>query len=242
MPIPKIIHYCWFGSKPLPGSCRKLLATWEKHLPDYRIMLWNEESFDLTQSEYVLDAYRAGKYAFVSDYVRLFALKKYGGIYFDTDIEVLRNFDDLLSGHGAVFGFESDEKVMTAFMAAEPDHPVISEFFASYTDRAFDSARLEPNTVILTDILRRRGLALRNSMQALGADTVVFPLDYFQAYDFSRATLCLADHTCTIHRCFGSWCSLRERLVFAGKRALGTMLSEKGYNRLKRLKKKIMGG
>lgn len=242
MSIPKIIHYCWFGNKPLPKSCSKLIASWKKQLPDYTIMLWNEKSFDVTQSAYVENAYRAGKYAFVSDYARLFALKTYGGIYFDTDIEVVRNFDHLLDGYGAVFGFESGEKVMTAFMAAQPEHPIISEFFAAYADRTFDRTKLEPNTVILTEILKRRGLVPNNEKQVLGADAVVFPLDHFQAYDFSKATLCLTDHTCTIHRCFGSWCSLQERLVFAGKRVLGTLLSEESYNRLKRLKKKIMGG
>ena len=78
-------------------------------------------------------------------------------------------------------------------------------------------------------------------MQLLGEDTAVFPLDYFQAYDFSKAMLCVTEHTCTIHRCFGSWCSPRERMIFAIKRALGKCLSEEGYRRLKRIKKKLTG-
>jgi len=242
MSIPKIIHYCWFGNKPLPNSCRKMIASWEKYLPDYRIMLWNEASFDVTESEYVEAAYRAGKYAFVSDYVRLFALKKYGGIYLDTDVEVVRNFDSLLNGQDAVFGFESEEKVMTAFMAVRADHPIINEFFAYYADKVFDLTNLEPNTVVLTDILKHRGLAVNNKKQTIGKDAVVFPLDYFQAYNFSKALLCITDNTVTIHRCFGSWCSLKERMIFSAKRILGTLLSEKGYNRLKRIKKRIMGG
>ncbi|MBR2423278.1 MAG: glycosyl transferase [Oscillospiraceae bacterium] len=241
MSIPKIIHYCWFGNKPLPASCRKMIATWEKYLPDYEIRRWDETTFDITSSEYVRAAYQAGKYAFVSDYARLCALKEYGGIYLDTDIEVIRSFDDLLSGYSAVFGFESGEKVMTAFMAARPEHPIILEFLSRYAGKAFDAAAAEPNTVLLTDVLTRRGLVLQNRMQRLDGDTAVFPLDYFQAYDFSRAALCVTDHTCTIHRCFGSWCSPKERLVFSTKRVLGKCLSEEGYSKLKSMKKKIMG-
>ena len=241
MSIPKIIHYCWFGKKPLPASCEKMIASWARQLPDYKIMRWDESTFDITSSEYVRDAYRYGKFAFVSDYVRLYALKQYGGIYLDTDIEIIRSFEDLLLGQRAVFGFESGEKVMTAFIAAEPDHPIIDEFFARYGDKTFDAAVLEPNTVGLTEVLSARGLVVNNTLQHLDGDAVVFPLEYFQAYDFTKAKLCITEHTRTIHRCFGSWCSPKKRLLSAIKRALGKCLSEEGYRKLKGIKKRIMG-
>ena len=218
-----------------------MISTWKKLLPEYELRLWDETSFDIDSSDFVRDAYRAGKFAFVSDYVRLCALKEYGGVYLDTDIEVIRSFDPLLRGRGAVFGFESGEKVMTAFMAARPEHPIIHAFLSCYEGRVFDAAEPEPNTVLLTGVLKDRGLILNNTMQLLGEDTAVFPLDYFQAYDFSKAMLCVTEHTCTIHRCFGSWCSPRERMIFAIKRALGKCLSEEGYRRLKRIKKKLTG-
>ena len=218
-----------------------MISTWKKLLPEYELRLWDETSFDVDSSDFVREAYRAGKFAFVSDYVRLCALKEYGGIYLDTDIEVIRSFDPLLRGRGAVFGFESGEKVMTAFMAARPEHPIIHAFLSCYEGRVFDAAAPEPNTVLLTGLLKDRGLVLNNTMQLLDEDTAVFPLDYFQAYDFSKALLCVTEHTCTIHRCFGSWCSPRERMIFALKRALGKCLSEEGYRRLKRIKKKLTG-
>lgn len=218
-----------------------MISTWKKLLPEYELRRWDETSFDVDSSDFVREAYRAGKFAFVSDYVRLCALKEYGGIYLDTDIEVIRSFDPLLRGRGAVFGFESGEKVMTAFMAARPEHPIIHAFLSCYEGRVFDAAAPEPNTVLLTGVLKDRGLVLNNTMQLLGEDTAVFPLDYFQAYDFSKALLCVTEHTCTIHRCFGSWCSPRERMIFALKRALGKCLSEEGYRRLKRIKKKLTG-
>lgn len=218
-----------------------MISTWKKLLPEYELRRWDETSFDVDSSDFVREAYRAGKFAFVSDYVRLCALKEYGGIYLDTDIEVIRSFDPLLRGRGAVFGFESGEKVMTAFMAARPEHPIIHAFLSCYEGRVFDAAAPEPNTVLLTGLLKDRGLVLNNTMQLLGEDTAVFPLDYFQAYDFSKALLCVTEHTCTIHRCFGSWCSPRERMSFAIKRTLGKCLSEEGYRRLKRIKKKLTG-
>ena len=241
MSIPKIIHYCWFGGKPLPKGCREMIATWERSLPGYELRLWDETTFDITSSEFVRAAYQAGKYAFVSDYARLCALKEYGGIYLDTDIEVIRSFDELLNGYSAVFGFESGEKVMTAFMAAQPEHPIIDAFLSRYAGKTFDEAEPEPNTVILTELLRERGLLINNTMQLLDTDAAVFPLDYFQAYDFSRAQLCVTDHTRTIHRCFGSWCSPKERMIFAIKRTLGKYLPEKVYRRLKGIKKRLMG-
>lgn len=241
MSIPKIIHYCWFGGKPLPKSCRKMIATWEQNLPGYEIWRWDETTFDVTSSAFVSAAYQAGKYAFVSDYARLCALKEYGGIYLDTDIEVIRSFDDLLEGHSAVFGFESGEKVMTAFMAAQAEHPLIHAFLSRYCGKVFDASAPEPNTVVLTELLREHGLHIHNTTQSLDGDVVVFPLDYFQAYDFSKAQLCITDHTCTIHRCFGSWCSPKERMLFALKRTLGKYLPGKVYSSLKSIKKRLMG-
>lgn len=241
MSIPKIIHYCWFGGKPLPANCAALIDSWRRQLPGYQIMRWDETTFDLSGSAYVKDAYQAGKYAFVSDYVRLYALKTYGGVYLDTDIEIVRDFDDLLERYDAVFGFESGEKVMTAFMAARPEHPIIVEFWDDYARKEFDPGNLEPNTVPLTSILKRRGLSLSNRFQQLGGDTAVFPLDYFQAYDFTKSALCVTEHTRTIHRCYGSWCTPGQRMVFAVKRALGSHLSEAGYDRLKCIKKRLTG-
>lgn len=241
MSIPKIIHYCWFGGKPLPKSIQKMIASWEHQLPDYEIRRWDETTFDVTSNEFVRAAWQSGKFAFVSDYVRLCALKEFGGIYLDTDIEVLRSFDGLLDKYSAVFGFESGDKVMTAFMAARRGHPIIEDFLSRYEGKTFDASAPEPNTVILTGVLKERGLVIDNTMQQLDGDTAVFPLDYFQAYDFSKATLCAGDHTYTIHRCFGSWCSPKERMIFAIKRALGACLSEKAYSRLKGIKKRVLG-
>ena len=104
--IPKMIHYCWFGGNPLPESTKKYIRTWKQFLPDYKITEWNETNFDIQSAPaYVREAYEAKKYAFVSDYVRVQKLLQYGGIYFDTDVEVVRPFEQYLQGHSMVAGF-----------------------------------------------------------------------------------------------------------------------------------------
>ena len=107
--IPKIIHYCWFGRNPLPESAQKCIASWRKFFPDYEIVEWNEDNFDVRSIPYTAQAYDAKKYAFVSDYARFKILYEHGGIYFDTDVEVIRPFDDILA-RGAFMGYEIDPK------------------------------------------------------------------------------------------------------------------------------------
>ena len=116
--IPKIIHYCWFGGKPLPPKAKKYIESWKKFCPDYEIKEWNESNFDVHCCRYVEEAYNAKKWAFVSDYARFLALYNEGGIYFDTDIEVLKPFDNLL-GCGAFFGFGWETLTLPVFGASK---------------------------------------------------------------------------------------------------------------------------
>ena len=106
--IPKIIHYCWFGGKPLPKLAQKCKASWEKFFPDYEIKEWNEQNFDVNQVMFTEEAYKLKNYAYVSDYVRFWVLYHYGGIYFDTDVEVIRPLDDIIA-HGSFLGFECQD-------------------------------------------------------------------------------------------------------------------------------------
>lgn len=237
MSIPKIIHYCWFGQQMIPAEIAQYMDSWKKVLPDYEIIEWNESRFDVTSVPYVKAAYEAGKYAFVSDYVRLYALAQYGGIYFDVDIQVLHSFDAFLE-HQAFFGFESDEKVMTAMMAAVSHHPLIEAFLNSYQTKIFDPDHLEPNTVMLTGLLQKEGLLLNGKTQPLSKGIMVYALDYFNGFDFAQAELCLTDHTCSIHHCYGSWCSPKDQFIFKMKKGLRRILGRKGYALLKKWKKK----
>ena len=107
MCIPKIIHYCWFGHNKLPALYEKCIQSWKKYCPDYEIVCWNEENFDITQNRYAKEAYEAGKWAFVSDYVRLKVLFEHGGIYLDTDVELIRPIDALVAD-GGYMGFDEN--------------------------------------------------------------------------------------------------------------------------------------
>ena len=131
--IPHIIHYCWFGEKPFPKRYKKYIETWKKNLPDYTVMKWDENNFPIDRYIYAKEAMQAEKMAFVSDVARIYALYEYGGIYFDADVEVLKNFSVLLEGHSAVLGTEDEGKTIgTGFMAFTPKHEICLKMLEYY--------------------------------------------------------------------------------------------------------------
>lgn len=148
--IPKIIHYVWVGPKPLTSLAKHCIVSWEKHLPDYEIKLWNETNSPM-QHPYVQAMYAQKKWAFVSDYIRFYALEKDGGIYLDTDTEVLKSFDDLLT-HEAFFGKTKDGVTAAGVIGATPHHPAIQAMLDVYEkDQTFSTQRTSPRTV--TEVL-----------------------------------------------------------------------------------------
>ena len=158
--IPRIIHYCWFGGDK-PKKVLKCIESWKKCLPDYEIMEWNQNNFNVYEKQYTADAYQAHKYAFVSDVARIKALYDYGGIYLDTDVMVYKNFNNILN-HRCVFGFEEEQYIATSFMACEPQHPLMKKFLSIYDDLLFfdENGNIIPGTNVekLTKILTDMGL------------------------------------------------------------------------------------
>ena len=134
--IPKIIHYCWVGRNPLPDDVRHYIESWKKYCPDYKIIEWNEDNFDIFFNQYAREAYNAKKWAFVSDYIRLSVLNTYGGIYMDTDVEVVKNLDEFLSNK-AFSGFESNKYIPTGIMGAEKGNAWIQYLLSYYDNRSF---------------------------------------------------------------------------------------------------------
>lgn len=210
--IPKIIHYCWFGGKEKPESVRRMIRTWQKYCPDYQLKEWNETNFDIHVNRYCEEAYAQRKWAFVSDVARLWALYHEGGIYMDTDVEVLRPLDELLK-HKAFLGFEGTQWIATSIMGAEPNNGLIGEFLTSYNDRAFVKAdgsldqttNVEEWTRLLTD---RYGLELNGKRQYV-ADFDIYPTDYFTPYDYLTGRLHQTDDTYTVHWFGQSWINNR---------------------------------
>ena len=162
--IPCIIHYCWFGGNPLPPLAEQCLASWHTHMPDYQLMRWDETNFDINAAPlYVRQAYEARKFAFVSDYVRLWALEQYGGLYMDVDFEVFRPFDDLMDKYPAFAGYEGSKRqpVMQGVIASEPHGAWVKDMLSTYETRPFvkPDGRLDmtPNTSFFSDRLESQG-------------------------------------------------------------------------------------
>ena len=146
--IPKIIHYCWFGRGPLPELAQKCIASWKKYLPDYEIKEWNEDNFDVNIIPYTAEAYKAKKYAFVSDYARFWILYKFGGIYFDTDVEVIRPIDDIVE-RGNFMGFETDPSLTNDDASKASVAPGLGKLVVSATHPTFQSDIVAKSTSIV---------------------------------------------------------------------------------------------
>lgn len=207
--IPKIIHYCWFGGNPLPEDAVACIESWKKYCPDYEIMEWNESNFPVDFNDYVKEAYEAKKWAFVSDVARLYALVNYGGVYMDTDVEVVRPIDKILE-YGAISGFESSGSVPTGLMACEKEHPFFVRLLNDYEGDHFimedGSYNLTTNVVRITNMCLDGGLVLNDTEQTV-CDFTLMPHDYFCPKDIVSHEVFLTENTYAIHHFSGSWLS-----------------------------------
>lgn len=206
--IPKKIHYCWFGGNPLPEDAKRCLETWKKYLPDYEIRVWNESNFDINSNLYVKQAYEARKFAFVTDYVRLYALLTEGGVYMDTDVEVLGSFNPFLHHH-AFSGFETNNTVPTGMMAAEKGSLWAKELLEWYDDKSFvkhdGSYDTTTNTCTITKYMVDKGLRLNNKLQDFPGLITIYPSEYFCPKDHGTGLIHTTDKTVCIHHFAGSW-------------------------------------
>ena len=212
--IPKIIHYCWFGRGEKPELAKKCIASWKKFCPDFEIREWNEDNFDVHCCEYVEEAYASKKYAFVTDYVRLYAMYTCGGIYMDTDVEVVRPLEEFLTCK-AFSGFESTRYIPTGIMASEKGVPIIHELLDYYTDKHFlnddGSQDTTTNCVPITNIMLSHGLELNGKLQTV-AEFTFYPSDYFCPFENETGVLRRTNNTAAIHWFNKSWLPQNIRL------------------------------
>lgn len=217
--IPKIIHYCWFGRGPLPELAQKCIASWKKYLPDYEIKEWNEDNFDVNIIPYTAEAYQAKKYAFVSDYARFWILYQYGGIYFDTDVEVIRPIDDIVE-RGNFMGFETDPKPQLKADASEasvnpglgmgvaPGLGIIKKMLDYYEGRHFEfiPGGIGQLTIvhIATEVLRKAGLKQQQGIQQVD-DMWIYSAEYFCPINLKTGRIHVRPNTRTIHHYAGTW-------------------------------------
>ena len=213
--IPKIIHYCWFGRGKKPELAEKCIASWKKFLPDYKICEWNEDNFDLNMYPYAREAYDKRKFAFVTDVVRLYVLSKMGGVYFDTDVEVLSSLDPFL-GHNAFSGFENEKEIPTGLMASEKDGAWVNELLDYYNGRHFVNSDgtfdATTNVKTITAITEKHGLITKNSYQDLPNYVTMYPKDYFCPKSYIDGKIYLTNNTVCIHHFSGSWIPWEQRV------------------------------
>jgi len=213
--IPKIIHYCWFGRNPLPPLATKCISSWKKYLPDYEIKEWNEDNFDVNAIEYTKEAYAAKKYAFVSDYARFWILYHYGGLYFDTDVEIIRPIDDILE-KGAFMGCETNGGKDTQISVApglglgfEKGNSLLKELIDFYSNMHFLKEDGTPNLSITivghtTEYLKTKGLKNTSGIQEVEG-IFIYPSEYFCPINVVTDKLHVTENTRSIHHYAATW-------------------------------------
>lgn len=214
--IPKIIHYCWFGGNPLPESALKCIESWKKYLPDYEIKQWDEDNFDINAIEYIKDAYKEKKYAFVSDYARFWILYNFGGLYFDTDVEIIKPMNDIIEA-GPFFGAEIDGNLKKGTfpkiapglcIGAEEAMPLFKTILEKYADLNFygEDGTFNKYTMIplVTDLLIAAGMKTGKDIQHV-AGIDLYPSEYFNPLDIATGVLNITQNTRSIHWFMASW-------------------------------------
>ena len=213
--IPKVIHYCWFGRNPKPKDVLDYIETWKKHNPDYEIKEWNEDNFDIHCCKYVWEAYNVKKYAFVSDYARLYALYTEGGIYLDTDVEVRKSFGDFLT-YRTVLGWEADY-IGTGMLACQKGQNWPKALMDSYHQENFISwfgkLNIIPNPYRLCNILKPYGLVMNRERQTLNDGIEIFKLEYFCAHLADHSKYYITDNTVCIHHYSETWTKKNQSYV-----------------------------
>ena len=225
--MKKIIHYCWFGGKKLPKDVLKCIKTWKKYLPDYEIKEWNESNFDVNSHPFVKGAYENKKWAFVSDYVRIYALYNEGGIYFDTDLKVIKNPGKILETDDMFLGYEDSGYVGTAVIGgAEPHNAFIKEILDYYDkidkfnpDIVYNYA----NPVVISKLLKnyKKETRKEDGVDIFENNVHVYPRDYFFPISFDYTEKVFTENTCTVHLFNATWTDKRDKRMTTLNRKLG---------------------
>lgn len=223
--IPKKIHYCWFGRGQKSDKMVQYMDSWKKFCPDYAIKEWNEDNFDIQVNKFVREAYRNHKFAFVSDYARLYALYTEGGIYLDTDVEVIRPLDCFLQ-HQSFSGFEDWCLIQTGILGAEKGTVWLKNEMNYYEKQSFirwnGAFNVRPNTKLLTEHAFQYGFQMNGEYQVLNNGLALYPQDYFAPKSYMTHTINVTKNTCTIHHFAGSW-NIKPKNELSLERYLGEL-------------------
>jgi mannosyltransferase OCH1-like enzyme len=227
--IPKIIHYVWFGNRQKTKKMEKCLQSWKKFCPDYKIIEWNESNFDINCNRFIKEAYDAGRYPFASDVARLIVLYEYGGIYVDSDVEIIKNLDDLLDNE-AFIGFETDEYINSGQMlGCVKGNKLIKEHIEQYSNIPFpdinDIKAIKSITCpkVFTSLLLEKGFQ-PNGKEQIVEGLHIYPQDYFNPYEYDTMRMFKTENSYSIHWSAHSWTSqsyLRRKIAQICHRLFG---------------------
>ena len=253
MPLPKTIHYCWFGGGQKTELIERCIASWKKYAPDCEIIEWNENNYDVTKNPYMKEAFEAKRWSFVSDYARLDIVYEHGGIYFDTDVELIRPIDDLLSGTGFI-GFEQADQNGQYFVnsgggfGALPYDSIIKKMRDYYNELSFlnheGKENLQPCPKYNTEAMKEYGLVCDNKQQRVG-NISIYPADWFCPVNWKSHHCETTENTYSIHHFDASWLGNKEKkhrrreriidgIVHLPNKIIKSILGERKYTQLKR--------
>jgi mannosyltransferase OCH1-like enzyme len=213
--IPRIIHYCWFGGKPLPPLAKKCVISWKKYLPGYKIMRWDENTFDVNAHPFTKEALESKKWAFITDYVRLYVLHEIGGVYLDSDVEITKPIDKFLV-HAAFSSFESPFHIPTGLMASAKGNSWINTLLRYYDGKHFVDKDGNPELITNTDIITKISkdkfnLEINNTYQILPGDIHIYPSDYFCPMNWEIQKIEPTENSYALHHFAGSWIEGKEK-------------------------------
>ena len=232
--IPKKIHYCWFGGNPMPNIVKKCIKSWKKKCPDYEIVLWNEENFDINCNSFVKKAHEMKAWAFVSDYARLKIVYDNGGIYLDTDVEVLKNLDELLNNK-AFFGVQQCEKQINTGLCfgAEKNNDIIKKMLDIYANIKFENDKKEQFLcpILNTNVLEKIGYNYSNEIQEIKNKILIYPPKYFDPIAPGNSENLLSKDSFSIHHYSATWTNTNNKI----KRKIINFIGQKKINYIKKI-------
>ena len=242
--IPKVIHYCWFGRNPLPKLAIKCIESWKMYAPDFEIIEWNESNFDIHCNKYVEQAYECKKWAFVSDYARLKVLYENGGVYFDTDVKMIRPINDIVeNGNFLAMELPSGTVAMGLGFGVTPKNALLKEFLDFFDKKTFlDEDGNRDMTTIVQTVSQR--LSLDPSFKKMNLlqnclGFTIYPTEYFCPYNYETGKMLVTKNTRCVHLYDGSWLDgqrtdveIRKSYIQWGYKNLFTKVLHKLYAKI----------
>ena len=234
--IPKIIHYCWFGSNPMPGLAKRCVSSWKKHCSDYEIICWNERNFNINTVPFTMQVAKVKKWGFIVDYIRAHVVYYYGGIYLDTDVELLKPFDSDMLRNICFSGFENKRNIAPGliFAGVKGCH-IAKELMDFYADYNFiqknGDLNLTASPKIFTNMLIKYGLKRNNTYQELGMFTS-YPTEYFCPMSLKSRMINVTKNTYCIHHYAGSWLSEEDVQRIDLRKKICAMLGDNIFSQI----------